>query len=88
MLVLLFQLHKTVAVVESRFRIVDGARTNDDEEAAQRIRVLHDRDAFFPAVLDGGSGLRGLSNLVLEEVGCCERIVASDCRSDKSVCIG
>lgn len=74
----LFQLEEAVAVVEGGGGVVDGAGTDDDKETAVGIGVLHDRHALFAAREDGGLGLRGLRDFVLEEVGRGEWIVASD----------
>jgi hypothetical protein len=57
---------------------VDGAGADDDEEAVRRIRVLDYGCGSVAGVEDGGLGDRGLRDLVLEEVGGGEGVVATD----------
>lgn len=57
---------------------MDGAGADDDEEAVRRIRVLDYGCGSVAGVEDGGLGDRGLRDLVLEEVGGGEGVVATD----------
>jgi hypothetical protein len=57
---------------------VNGAWSNYDEEAMEWIRVLDDGDSGVSGSDDCGLGVWGLGNFVLEEVGGCERVIASD----------
>jgi hypothetical protein len=57
---------------------VDGARADDDEEALLLVAPLDDLDGFIAAVQDGALGLLCLRDLVLQEVGRGQRVVALD----------
>ena len=57
---------------------MDGAGTDDDEEAVGRVGVLNYRCGGIAGVKDGLLRGLGLRDLVLEKVGGCEGVVASD----------
>lgn len=77
--VLLLELEETLAVVEGSGRIVNRAGTNNDEETVLGIFALEDSGGLFTAGEDGLLALRGLLDLVLEEIRRSERIVTTDC---------
>ena len=45
---------------------MDAAGADYDKEAAERVGVLHDGDAVPPTGQDGGLGLDGLGDFMLE----------------------
>ena len=67
-----------VRVLERRGRVVDRAWADDDEEARARVPALHDRDGLGAGGDDGVLGCGRLRDLVLEQVGRCEWVVAAD----------
>lgn len=75
---MLLELDEAIAVVKGGIRIVDGAGTYNDEKTAVGVGVLHDMGTFVAAFEDCLFRGLGLGNLVLEEVGGCERVVAAN----------
>ena len=77
-LVLLLELQQAVAVLEGSLGVVDGAGADDDHQAALVIATVNDVSCFI-AGLDGGLfGTGRLGDLVLEQVGRGQRVVAAD----------
>lgn len=77
-LVLFLGLEEQVAVLERSFGVVDGARTDNDEQAFLLIGVFDDSDGLVAAFGDGSFGFGGLGDLGLEQVRRGERVVALD----------
>lgn len=72
----MLEFHELVAVVERGWWIMDRAGADDDKEAV--IRPCHDGYGFCAAGEDGLFGARSLRDLMLKEVGRCERVVTTN----------
>jgi hypothetical protein len=72
----MLQYHQTVAVFEGRGRIVDGARSNDDEKSVLGVSAIDDFNRLDASREDCGFGEDGLGDFVLEQIWGGERIVA------------
>lgn len=81
-LVLLLLLEQHVAVGEGSLGVVDRARADDDEQAALGIGAVDDGHSLFARLDDGLLGFGGLRDLVLQQIGGRQRVVALDCEGE------
>lgn len=80
-LVLLLHLHEAIAVFEGHFRVVDGAGTDDNQQTATvGVCALDDSNSLLTTFHDRSPGLLRHGDLMLKEVGGCERVVSTNCR--------
>lgn len=79
-LVLLLLLEEEVAVGEGGLGVVDGAGANDDEQAVLLVGAIDNCDGLVTAAEYGLLGLGGLRDLVLEQIGRSQRVVAANWR--------
>lgn len=80
-LVLLLHLHEAIAVFEGHFRVVDGARADDNQQTATvGVCSLDDSNSLLTTFHDRLPGLLRHGDFMLKEVGGCERVVSTDCR--------
>lgn len=59
---------------------MDRAGSNDDEKSVQRIGVLDNGDTLVAARKYGSFGGGCLRDLMLEQVGWCERVITTNWR--------
>jgi hypothetical protein len=76
--VLLLLLEEEVAVGEGGLGVVDGAWADDDEQALLLVGAIDDGDGLVAALEHCLLGLGGLGDLVLEQIGGSQRVVAAD----------
>lgn len=86
MLLLLLQEH--VAVGKGGFGVMDGAWSNDDQESVVGVGTVDDSCYLFTTIDDSTLGLGCLGNLMLEEIGWREWVVATNCRNMVSTWLG
>lgn len=75
---LLLLLEEEVAVGEGGLGVVDGAGANDDEQAVLLVGAIDNGDGLVTAAEYGLLGLGGLRDLVLEQIGRSQRVVAAN----------
>lgn len=77
-LVLLLLLQQHVAVLQGRVRVVDRARADDNEQPPLRIGAIDDVGSLLATLENSALRLLGLGDLMLQEIGRGEGVVAAD----------
>lgn len=81
-LVLLLLLEQHVAVSQGSLGVVDRAGADDDEQAAVGIGAVDDGHGLLARLDDGLFRFGGLRDLVLQQIGGRQRVVALDCKGE------
>ena len=77
-LVLLLELEQAVAVLKGGLGVVDGAGADDDHQTALGIAAVDDVGGFVACLNSRLLGTGRLGDLVLEQIGRGQRVVAAD----------